>query len=146
MRVKIGEIVDLTKDVNLKELAPLQRMKVALSASFKRSSIVQRYLERGRRKAYLAKKYDEDLVSRCLSYVAYKNLVEGKNEYTLQTGEPLKSIEVAIVRKYEYIIPDLIASKDFKSYNIVRIEENPDMLKAKPDMPIKLSISKKVLE
>lgn len=54
-------------------------------------------------------------------------------------------VTIKVARKYEPLLTDVLRAREFDSFIVTHIRENPDYLLAFPDLPIFLHIEKKVI-
>lgn len=145
MRVKLKESVDFKNELDLKALSPMDRIRASVKASVYNSNIVQTQLEKQEKKKLEEQAKNVKILKESLSQVATDYLVQQESDYTRDTGKKIKVIEIFLPRKFEESLKILLDSRDFDSFNIKRVKENPLILKCKPSLPIRLLVSQKVL-
>ena len=152
MRVRVRSTIDLDKPINLKRLAPVDKVKAGIITQIRETKLYKSSKRREEEQAYIEQvKKDETVKSYILAYL-YGEL--SQNNSLKDTGQTAHTIILEISQVYEdnlkRLLPNLYDSskspgKDFLAFDIKRVEENADLRKAFPGMPILLSATKKVL-
>jgi len=152
MRVKVREKLDLDKPINLKRLGPKDKVVAGILSQIRHTSLYKSLKRKKEEEAYVEQtKNDEMLKNYILAYL-YSEL--SQNKTLSQYGKECSEVILSLNHKYEdslkRILPNLYnpesePSKDFIAFDILRVEENPDLRLAFADMPILLKAQKKVL-
>lgn len=157
MRVKMREVVNIDKPVDISKLSPLQKILVSIRYSWRNTNYY-----RNRRERELSLKYrmkadrEEALKNELLTYI-YSELME--NRFFKQRAEKQResdrvrpvevrkcsSIVLAVDRSYEEDLRRVLKHKEFISFSITYLDCNPDMLKSFNKIPILLEVRYKVL-
>ena len=152
MRVKVRNVLDTNKPINLRRLSAKDKIVAGIITQWKSTNIYKNNSQRKKETEYVQQlKRDEDLKNFLLA-IMYRELIQNK---TLSQKDKLcESIIIEVSQQYEdslqRLFPNLFnkngePNKDFLSYEVTRVEENSDIRRALKDMPIRLQCSKKHL-
>ena len=145
MRVFMRYSVNIDKPVELHELKPIQRIITGIRYQVRELDLYKKHMEKKREQEFIAKMQREEKLKDVLNAYIYNDLVKNKNPEIRKRRKIASVLGLSIDRSFEDILDDVITSKDFISFNIVRVPETKDMLLANPSLPIRLRISKKAL-
>lgn len=152
MRVKMRRVLDVESPVNLRELAPLDKIKAGIVTQWMHTNFYKNYRKRKDEERYSEQVKKDEIVKSLLLSRLYNEL--GNNNTLKEKDKVCDSIIISIDHDYveslERLFPALFDkpgsfSKDFLSYDVVRIKENADIRRAFPDMKVLLKFSKKTL-
>lgn len=143
MKIKIRDELNVDEPINLRRLTP----RIKLYAGFMVKIHESRWYQTGRRKKeeqdYAKQVQKDERLKNALLAVLYRELVDNKT--LSDKKDTCKEITVSIDSKYQKSLDRILKQKDFIMYDIKRVEEQPDIRKAFPDMAIILQVSKKVV-
>lgn len=143
MKIKIRDELNVDEPINLRRLTP----RIKLYAGFMVKIHESRWYQTGRNKKeeqdYAKQVQQDERLKNALLAVLYRELVDNKTLYDKK--DTCKEITVSIDSKYQKSLDRILKQKDFIMYDIKRVEEQPDIRKAFPDMAIILQVSKKVV-
>lgn len=143
MKIKIRDELNVDKPINLRRLTP----RIKLYAGFMVKIHESRWYQTGRHKKeeqdYAKLVQQDERLKNALLAVLYRELVDNKT--LSDKKDTCKEITVSIDSKYQKSLDRILKQKDFIMYDIKRVEEQPDIRKAFPDMAIILQVSKKVV-
>lgn len=152
MRVRVRSTIDLDKPINLKRLGPVDKIYAGIISQWRSHKFYKSSKRKKEEAAYVEQtKRDETVKSYILAYL-YGELSQNNTLKTL--GRTTQSIVIEVNQKYEdslkRLLPNLYdptkePGKDFVAFDVERVEENSDIRRAFPDMPILLRATKKVL-
>ena len=129
--------LDDNLEVNLKMLSPLQQVITSIRARRYTSekAKMQRQIEADAEYRERAERFE--LLRDNISNFCIQELL------TKKYPDRLEYVDATISRQFEDVFKDVIKSKDLSKFNVKRFEEDKDMLKAFPNLPIKVRISLK---
>lgn len=149
MRVKVRRILDVDKSVNLRKLAPNEKIKAGFLVQWHQTKTYQRFKQRADEELYRKQvKADEALKSLLLANL-YGEL--SKNSTMSEKGKECDEIVLTVNYKFidslHRLFPNLFGedgevNKDFLAFNIELVDECEDIRRAFPDMPVLLRCSK----
>jgi hypothetical protein len=143
MKIKIRDELNVDEPINLRRLTP----RIKLYAGFMVKIHESRWYQTGRHKKeeqdYAKQVQQDERLKNALLAVLYRELVDNKT--LSDKKDTCKEITVSIDSKYQKSLDRILKQKDFIMYDIKRVEEQPDIRKAFPDMAIILQVSKKVV-
>lgn len=143
MKIKIRDELNVDEPINLRRLKP----RIKLYAGFMVKIHESRWYKTGRHKKeeqdYARQVQQDERLKNALLAVFYRELVDNKT--LSDKKDTCKEITVSIESKYQKSLDRILKQKDFIMYDIKRVEEQPDIRKAFPDMAIILQVSKKVV-
>ena len=142
MRVRMGEIIDVTKDFSMRNLSITQKISAIMGAAVADSKILGRkrkdLVERELRKKNESIDLLKDGILAVLQYHLMDNLT------LAQYNQRAKAIELALERKHEDILPEVLKSKEFNQLNIEWVNLDPDLVNSFGHaVPVVLRISRK---
>lgn len=114
MRIKVGKVVDLDKDVNLADLTPLDRIISAATNAYHNTSMYRRrYAETEERLEEQRRKVRETLTDSLLSVISPE--LEGNK--TLQAkDDTCVGMLVKVPHRFEGFLAEVLQSHEFDAY------------------------------
>ena len=115
MRVKVGHVVDVEKDVNLVELSPLDRIIAAATNAYHSTSLYQRrYAETAEKKEEQRRKVREKLTDNILS-VIHPEL--DANSTLSSRDDVCYAMLIKVPNRFKVFLADVLSSHEFDAYN-----------------------------
>jgi hypothetical protein len=142
MRVKMGEVIDVTKDFSMRNLSIQQKVSAIVGATVADSKILGKR-KKDREEAIIRKRGEaiDSLKDGILATVQFY-LIE--NRAISQYNQKAKFIEVAISREHEEILPIVFESKEFNLMNVEYVQLDSDLVNSFGNVvPIIVKLSKK---
>lgn len=144
MRVKIRDVLDLNKPINVKRLSPVMKVYAGIMVRWRESSAYKRKLDKSlEAEAIMRMQKDEQLKQILLAQI-HREL--NTNTNLKQEGKVCKSIVISVAASHNKSLTRVLNHKDFLPYEIKRIPENEDIRKAFKDMPYLIEVSKKLVQ
>lgn len=141
MRVKIREVVDLDKPVDISRLSPMQRLSVALTTWYRSGELYKRKLNRKLEQEFREKVKREELVKDLLMSQIHLQLTQ--NEEMGKRGLVCSEATIVIDRKQEKALREVVKHKEFISYNIKILDCHPDLLRSYAEIPLLVKVTTK---
>lgn len=143
MSVKLRTFVDVDSPVEFGELGNKEKIFTALRYSLSKVSIINNM--RKKKADDLLKKRQEEIevIKTVINSRIYTELIRGKS--LKDSDEIPKAIRIIIPRYLKDTFEYCQKSGEFISYKVRMIEENINVLKANPSMPIIVEISKELI-
>lgn len=150
MRVLVRQELDLTKQVNLKRLSPFAKVKAGIMAQVMQNSFYINFKRQRDEESYMKILKEDEMLKSLLLAELYAEL--DQNRTLQEKGLNCSEIIITVDAKYEpslrRLFPNLFGvekepHKDFMSFIIERVPENPDIRRAFKDMPILLRATAK---
>lgn len=144
-RIDIGS-ADNETYFNPKSLSFFEQIETGI-----RIALRNRKSARIKREILESKKYQaqteriENLKTMILQQI-YKSMTPTENPRLRKSNRKAVGVVIAVSRRFEDIIDDIITHQEFEGYNITRYTENEDVLLACPSLPIMLRFDKKVID
>ena len=127
MRVKVGRVVDLDKDVSLADLSPMDRIIASATNAYRNTTMYKRrYAESEEKKEEQRRKIREALTDGLLS-VIHPELEANKT--LSERGDKCFAILVKIPARFKHYIADVTGSHEFDAYNIKVIPPSRSLAK-----------------
>ena len=145
MGVYIRDKVDITRDVDLSSLTPIQHISVAIRYKWYNSSYATRQRAKKERLRLKAEAEREDNLREIILQRLRRNLVDNKNPEVKARQTKARALYLSIHRSYEDIIDKVLDSRDLASFNIERVKENEDLIKSNSKFPMIYKFKEKVL-
>lgn len=153
MRVVLRNVIDVTQPINLRKLSPLSKVIVAIKKEWQSSSFVQTSQRNREDASHRERVKKEETIKQMILTQLYQELSKSRSlsSRNLETS----SVVIAVKPEYKDILFDeldkagntihvgILNHSDFSQYDMIRIQENSDMRKAFPDMPILFKCSRK---
>lgn len=135
--------IDLDSSVELSKLPALEMILVSIMSQYRESRLYNYYKKKSLDKEYNETVKKEENLKDCILSYAYGELV--RNSRFKDKGVTCELITLAIPRDFEKVLPNVLKSKDFASYNVKVVPCDPDMLIAFNNLPIMIDLSKKMV-
>lgn len=145
MKVKVKREINVDNpNLDIRSLPKSSRLFAGIKVSWHTTKIYQKIHQKEMEKEYKLRMAMIDKVKEMLLSVLYGELVNNTSmsKRKLNAGK----IYVKVDSVFSDCIDEALSHKDFISFNIKRVNENPDIRKAFPNMPLIFECSKKVLE
>lgn len=115
MRVKVGRMVDVDKDVNLADLSPMDRViAAAINAYHNTGMYRRRYAETEEKREEQRRKVRETLTDSILACIhpelESNKTLEGKNDRC-------KGILLKVPARFKRYLPEVLLAHEFDAYN-----------------------------
>lgn len=137
MRVKVGRLVDVDKDVNLADLTPLDRIISSAVNAYRNTSLYRRrYAETEEKKEEQKRKVRQALTDSLLAVIS---LELGNNHTLRNTKDTCIGMLVKVPARFKTFIREVIETHEFDAYSIIVIPPSP-MLSKFSDPPYLLYI------
>lgn len=127
MRIKIGRVVDVSKDVNLADLGPLDRIIAsAKNAYYNTSMYKRRFAETEEKKEEQRRKVRETLTESLLSVIS----VELENNKTLRDkDDKALAVLLKVPSRFKNFLVDVLDSHEFDAYSTTIIPPDRSLSK-----------------
>ena len=143
MKVKLRNELDFSQPVNLRKLSPMMKVYAGIVCKWHESDMYKQKRSRSIELANIARmQKDESLKSLLLAQI-FKAF--GEDSEVAKRGKVCKAVILTVDAAHKKSLDRVLKNKDFLSYNIEFVEENPDIRKAFADMPYLLRVSKKLI-
>ena len=114
MRVKVGRVVDLDKDVSLADLSPLDRIIASATNAYHNTTMYKRrYAETEEKKEEQRRKIRETLTDALLS-VIHPEL--DANKTLGEKGDKCFAILIKVPARFKTFLADVVESHEFDAY------------------------------
>lgn len=152
MRVKIKEIIDISKPINLRTMSPRDKIITALRCAVVNSNIFLNGKRKREQEAHRKRLEREDYLKDVLLTKVYQSLIKN-NE--IKEGDLNEKVYITVNSSYKDVLFDefdesgnllhksVLKQSDFAQYNIKFVEEETDLRIAFPEMPFMLEFSRK---
>lgn len=144
MRYLIRRELDLDKPVNLRRLSPAMKIYAGLACKWRETNFYRTKLNKRLEADYAARVKRDEKLKEALMVVIYKEL--DNNSLLSSRGEESQELVICVKSNFIHSLDRILTHKDFLPYVISKVEEDPDVRKAFPEMPILLRVSKKKLQ
>ncbi len=144
MKVKMRDIVDITEHVETHKLPVMEALSVGIRKAWTSRKSYQRKLANKETEKQLERQQRIDSLREVILYHVDKYLLN--QETKVGQNKNITEITVSISRHYRDVLYDVVTSKELLGFKIERVKEHPDMLRAFPNLPILIKISKRKLE
>lgn len=119
MRIKVGRVVDATKDINLADLSPLDRIVASITNAYHNTSMYKRrFAETEERREEQRRKVWETLTDNLLAVIHPE--LEG-NKTLGARGDRCHGILIKVPARFKSFLEDVIAAHEFDAYNVIII-------------------------
>lgn len=140
MRLKVGRIVDVSKDVNLLDLKPMERIVAAARNAYENTSYYRRRVadseEAREEKKLKIRMFLQDNLLAVLQKV--------QKDFS---NKQVSSVLLKVPSKYEAFIDDVLASRDFSEYDVTVIHPRYSASKyCSPPILVYVRVKEVVLE
>lgn len=127
MRLKVGRVVDMDKDINLMDLSPLDRIISAATNAYHGTSMYQRrYAETVEKQEEQKRKVRETLTDSILSVIQPE--LEG-NSTLGERGDKCYAMLVKIPARFKGFLADVLTSHEFDAYSTTIIPPSESISK-----------------
>lgn len=134
MQLKIRTKVNIDKDLDTTVLSPFQEIQAAVSTAIRSISLVQRREERRiEQEQRLRIQQEEELKAELLAKI-YHYLID--NKVFKEQDKICESIILSVNRSKKDSLLKILRHNEFSMCKITIIEENKDLLKSFPSLPI----------
>lgn len=141
MRFLVRNELDFEKPINLRRLKPLMKIYAGFIVKWHETEFYKTALNKRLEADYAAKIQRDEKLKEALLVVIFKELDNSKAVSSY--GEESKEIVVQIKSKYIHSFDRIVNHKDFLPYELIKVDENPDLRKAFPEMPVLIRVRKK---
>lgn len=143
MRVKLRNELDFRQPVNLHRLSPLMKVYAGIISKWHESDMYKQKCNRSIEAANIARmQKDESLKSILLARI-FRAFSEDAE--VAKRGKECKAVVLCVDASHKKSLDRVLKDRDFLSYDIEFVKENPDIRKAFANMPYLLRVSKKLL-
>lgn len=127
MRIKVGRIVDVDKDVNLSDLSPLDRIIASATNAYRNTSMYRRrYAETEEKLEEQRRKIRETLTDSLLSVIT----PELEANKTLESrGDKTVGMLIKVPARFEKFLSDVLQSHEFDAYETTVIPPDKSLKK-----------------
>lgn len=144
MQYFVRKELDMGSPINLRKLSPLMKIYAGIISKWRETKYYKTQFNKRKEAAYAMQvKHDECLKDALLALI-YKELDD--NTSLSAKSEECVSVVLQINSRYIHSIDRVLKGKEFLSYYVERVEEEPDFRLAYPEMPILLKINKRSLQ
>lgn len=155
MKVKVRDSINTTKQINLRDLTPVQKVTVAIQCAIDESKMMQNKRRRKEQASYQARLREEDTLKNVILTKAYQALI--LNTYNKKKKSTTDEVFIKVDGKYKYLLFDeidqegalvhtsILKHSDFAQYNVSIVPECQDIRRAFPEMPYLLKLTRKEL-
>lgn len=127
MRVKVGQLVDVDKEVNLADLSPLDRVISAAINAYRNTSLYRRrYAETEEKKEEQRRKVREALTDALLASI-HPEL--DANRTLSSRGDKCVGLLLKVPARFKNFIGDVIEAHEFDAYSITVIPPSKSLSK-----------------
>lgn len=151
MRIQLRDRVDIGRTdndtyFNPKNLSFREQLETGIRMALRNTKGAKR-----KREMLESKKYQEqterieNLKTMMLQQI-YRSMSPTENPRLRKTNRKAVGVVIAVSRRFEDIIDDIITHQEFEGYTITRYSENEDVLIACPNLPILIRFVKKVID
>ena len=141
MRVKVGQIVYVSKPVNLVQLSKIDRILYSAIDALHNNTFYKRRFAQTIEKEEEKKRQLRDKLTDSLLTVIYTQIT--KNQILQERNEICVAILVEVPKKYVPFINDVIHTKDFIAYDIQHIKPTKNAMRFSKELSHLLKISQK---
>lgn len=143
MKIKIRDELNVDAPVNLRRLQPRMKLYAGFMVKIHESRWYQTGKHKKEEQEYARQLQQDEKLKDALLATLYRELVS--NNTLEERNDVCTSIILGIDSKHDKSLKRILKQKDFIMYDIQRVEEQPDLRKAFPDMQILIRVSKKVV-
>lgn len=143
MKIKIRNELDVDSPVNLRRLKPIMKLYAGLMVKIHESRWYQTGKHKKEEQEHARQVKEDERLKDALLAVLYRELISNKSLET--RSDVCQEITISVDASYGKSLNRILDNKDFIIYDIKKIEENPDIRRAFPDMKILLRASKRAV-
>lgn len=127
MRVKVGRVVNMDKDINLADLSPLDRIIASAKNAYQNTSLYQRrYAETEEKREEQKRRIRETLTDSILAAIQPELLenrtLEGKSD-------KCAAVLIKVPSRFKQFLSEVVTAHDFDAYNVVIIPPSSSISK-----------------
>lgn len=141
MRIKIRNELNVDAPVNLRRLKPKMKLYAGLMVKIHESRWYQTNLHKKEEQEYARQLQQDENLKDALLAILYRELVD--NRTLSERNDKCNELLIKVNSKYAKSLNRILTHKDFIIYDLKRVQEQPDIRKAFPDMDILLMASKR---
>ena len=134
-------VVDDDNSVDLKQLAPLDKIMTSIRLSFQNTAIVQNRKKKMQQAEYKKQCEEEEALKGVILRIIHSEL--NNNTFLGPKGLHAEAIILELDRKLEPILHRIRNHKEFMSYDFEVLKPNLDVVKCFPDTPLMIYLRKK---
>lgn len=122
MRIKVGQIVDIDKEVSLRDLTPLDRIIASCQQAYRNTKFYQRrYAQTQEKLEQQQHKVKEVLFNNLLGIIS-EQLRD--NKLLAEKDDVCESILIEVPARFEQFLREVISMKEFLPYEVTIVEPN----------------------
>lgn len=144
MRYLIRRELDLNEPVNLRRLSPMMKVYAGIASKWHDTKFYRTRLNKRLEADYAAKVKRDEKLKEAMMVIIYKEL--DSNSLLSSKGEESQELVLCIKSNFIHSLDRILTHKDFLPYVVTKVEEDPDVRKAFPEMPVLVKVSKKKLQ
>lgn len=119
MRVKVGRVVDVDKEVNLADLSPMDRVIAAATNAYRNTALYKRrYAETEEKKEEQRRQIREALADALLAAI-HPEL--DSNQTLKDSGDQCLGILIKVPSRFKSFLSDVIETHEFDAYSVTII-------------------------
>lgn len=127
MRIRVGRIVDTTKDINLVDLSPMDRIIASVINAYHSTSMYRRrFAETEEKREEQRRRVRETLTDSLLAVITPE--LEG-NKTLEPLGDKCRAMLIKVPSRYKSYLSDVIKSHEFDAYDTKIISPIKDISK-----------------
>lgn len=143
MKVKLRNELDFSQPVNLHRLSPTMKIYAGIVSKWHESDMYKQKCSKSLEAANIARMQKDENLKNILLAQIFKAF--SGDTGTAGAAGDCKSVVLRIDAAYKKSLDRVLKNRDFLSYDIEFVEENPDIRKAFVNMPYLLRVSKKLV-
>lgn len=144
MRIKVGRVVNLHKDVNLADLSPLDRIIASATNAYKNTTFYRRrFAETQEKKEERIRKVKEALINNLLSIVSQQLK---QNILLKDKGDRCVGVLLKVPSRFAVYLQEVLQMQEFLQYDIKIIHPSQLAQKFAKNCPTLLYIENKGIE
>lgn len=136
--------LDVDAPVNLRRLSPKMKIYAGLVSKWHESKFYKSQYNKRMDAMHAEQVRRDEKLKEALLVIIYREL--NNNKSLKAKGEECSEIIVCVKSKFIHSLDRIIEHKEFLPYVLKKIDEEPDVRTAFPEMPILLCVKKKVLD
>lgn len=127
MRIKVGRIVDVSKDINLADLSPLDRVIASATNAYHNTTMYRRrYAETEEKKEEQRRRVRETLTDSLLSIIVPE--MEG-NKTLASKGDKCQGLLLKVPYRFNGFINEVLQAHEFDAYSITIVPPSRSIAK-----------------
>lgn len=144
MRVKIRDVLDLSKPINARRLTPIMKIYAGINLKWRESEGYRKKLNKSLENAAIARMQRDEMLKQHILAQIHREL--NNNTDLAAEGKICQSIIISVSATHRKSLNRVLEHKDFLPYEIKVVPENEDLRKAFKDMPYLIKVSKKFVQ